>query len=49
MRILTRLFIAAACTWLSACAGSLEQLVSTDPEEQQQPNQPTSKAAHAQN
>jgi outer membrane protein assembly factor BamE (lipoprotein component of BamABCDE complex) len=44
MRILnfTRLFIAAGCICLSACAGSLEQVVSTDPEEKnQQPNQPT--------
>jgi hypothetical protein len=44
MRILypTRLFIAAACICLSACAGSREQIVSTDPEEKnQQPNQPT--------
>jgi len=47
MRILTRLFIAAACTLLSACAGSLEQLVSTDPEKTQQPNQPTKGGACA--
>jgi hypothetical protein len=37
-----RLFIAAGCICLSACAGSLEQVVSTDPEEKnEQSNQPT--------
>jgi hypothetical protein len=44
MRILyaMRLCIAAGCICLSACAGSLEQVVSTDSEEKsQQTNQPT--------
>jgi hypothetical protein len=44
MRILyaMRLSIAAGCICLSACAGSLEQVVSTDSEEKsQQTNQPT--------
>ena len=44
MRILyaMRLCIAAGCLCLSACAGSLEQVASTDSEEKsQQTNQPT--------